>query len=252
MSRPAPFIALTLTMAALCACQSTPPRQAGLSSPYERGVIIAVPPSSNLTGLPHVDGAEFADRLVAQLQNTRGITALPVNRTIDAMASLEMSHVATPQDASALARFLDADAVLISTVNAWSPYEPLQLGLSAVLFAQTPRAGAGGPDAMDPALIQAAWSDESFVYSPSRTAPVATAALHLDASSYSTQSEVRRYAEGRYDEQSALGWHRYIRSMSDFENFGAFTLIEAVLIAEHGRVDARHTGSRGVQQAQAE
>jgi hypothetical protein len=237
---------------ALTACQTTPPSQANLLSPYGNSVVIAVPPSNNLTGIAHVDGAAFADRLVAQLQNTRGVTALPVNRTIDAMASLEMSHVATPQDASALARFLDADAVLISTVNAWTPYEPLQLGVSAVLFAESSATSASGPDTMDPALIQAAWSDESFIYSPTTTAPVAAAAHHFDAAGYATQTDVRRYAEGRFDEQSALGWKRYIRSMNDFETFGAFALVESVLNAERERVREQHARSEGLRQAQAE
>lgn len=234
----ATLLALTALLAPGCQATKTPVANSTLTSPYAQRVVIAVAPAHNHSGVSSVDGAAFADHIVAQLQATPGIAVLPVNRTLDAMASLEMRAVATPHDASILARALDADAVIVPALNAWDPYEPLQLGVSGVLFAHSDAVRAPSPSTIDPNLIQAAWSDESFVYSARNTSPVSAASYHFDGAAGNVQWEVQQYAAGRHDPDTALGWQRYLKSMNEFEKFAAYALVRSLLAQEQRRIDA--------------
>src|SRR5690606_19054749 len=89
----------------------------------------------NESGTSAVDQLAISDTLVATVTQARGLRALPLNRVLDAMAALEMAHPQTPADLDRLARTLGADGVIVGSITAYDPYEPI-MGIALGLYAR--------------------------------------------------------------------------------------------------------------------
>lgn len=229
---------------------------APLVSPYDArqgDVLWAVAPLRNETGVSVVNTPAVADALVATIQETRGLSAVPLNRTLAAMVALGMTEVASVEDAHRLAAAMGVDAILVGSVTAWHPYEPPRLGMSLALLARLggdrliepggtdasglPLGRTGAPlDMFDPRSLASSPTEPSFPPTRSRSGPLSTAAAHLDGSNHEVLIALRGYAEGRNDPDSALGWRWYLASMTLFTRFACHQLTEDLLNHERLRL----------------
>ncbi len=209
------------------------PMPIGLLAPYGNGhdVIWAVAPLRNESGTSLANELALADTLRNQLTEVKGISALPVNRTINAMRALKMSSVMTPGDARKLASALDVDAIVVGSVTSWQPYHPPQIGLNLVLFHN---GGAMQDSAMlDPVAMTTASTAMSI---DSGTGPISSVSIQLDGASNEVRCKVKQYAEGRHDPTSAMGAEKYLKSMSEFEKFACFQVTSLLLEHERNRL----------------
>ncbi len=212
-----------------------------LRSPYSTDVgepLWAVVPPSNASGTTLADTEQVGDALVAAVQQTRGLDCLPLDRTLAAMAALQMASVSTPTEAKALAKALGVDGLVIPTVTAWDPYDPPKVGITLALHARTEAVGVTAQrTTLNPRDLTLATSDVGFA-SPSSfdDRPTAVASLHLDARNHATLAAVRSYATGRHDDAGAVGWRKYVIAMPMYVEFAAHEAVGQLLAREHLRV----------------
>jgi hypothetical protein len=67
-------------------------------------------------------------------------------------------------------------------------------------------------------------------------APASVVSEFLDGKNHQVQMDLQRYARGRHDPASALGWRRYLASMDLFSEFGAWHAVERLLAHESIRL----------------
>lgn len=213
-----------------------------LVSPYvaERtDVLWAVAPLRNESAVSLFDPLAVSDTLVAQVEEVRGVSAVPMNRVIGAMRAIGMQSVNTPADALVLARSLGVDAIIVGSITAWNPYDPPQFGLKLALYGVSEKFGTLRPaDRVDPRALTAAGTDYTLPPGPWRNQGqlASTASEHLDGANHEVQIAVRAFAEGRHQPESSLGWKRYLASMKLFTEFACYRLTERLLDAERLRL----------------
>ncbi|MEZ6243796.1 MAG: hypothetical protein R3B57_12230 [Phycisphaerales bacterium] len=210
-----------------------------LVAPYESGsgeLVWAVAPLRNESGVSRLDSLAVADQLVAAIEQTRGLRALPVNRVIETMRALDMRGVSDEGDARKLARALGADAILVGSITAWDPYDPPVIGLSVALYAE-PGALSGRVDELDPRQLSRLSTEyHDAAHSRFGGRPVNIASDHLDARDHGVLMELRDYARGRSDPESALDWKIYTASMELFTQFAAHHTVRTLLDNEWVRL----------------
>ena len=164
------------------------------TSPYRAHgeVVWAVAPLRNESGTSVVDPLVVSDELVNQIHEIRGISVIPLNRSIAAMRTLGMVAVESPADANRLADALGADGIVVGTITAWDPYQPPEIGISLALY--------GRGDAMladswgsyiDPRGLQASPTD--YQLSSSRRGvnePLSSASAFIDGANHEVQLAV--------------------------------------------------------------
>ncbi len=213
-------------------------------SPYGEnpaGPLWAVVPLQNESGTSTVDSLLVSDAVVAAASEVRGISAVPLNRTIQAMRALELTSIQTPAQARMLARAMGVDGVLIGSITAYDPYDPPVMGLSLALYlANETSAGFGPGIGIQELLYQPTDQLGGRGGAPSRV-PASAIALHLDAQNHDVLMEVKRYASGRSDPADANNWRRYTRSMALYTKFAAHQALEQLIQNEWIRL-AQETG----------
>ena len=184
------------------------------------------------------DELALSDTLVNELSQTQGISVLPVNRTVAAMRALGAPQIGTPQEALALARTLGVDAVIVGTITAYDPYDPPVLGLSLALYAPSGSLAVGDAEMLDTRRLTYQPTDYDYFASMGVMAdrPVSSLAEHLDARNHGVLMDLRMYAEGRSDRESALGWRVYTRSMDRYTEFAVWHAVSGLMDREWIRV----------------
>jgi len=207
--------------------------------PTPRDVVIAVAPLRNESGVGVVSELDLTDELVTALAQVQGVAALPTNRTLAAMRSLEMASVDSPDHARQLAKRLGADGLIVGTITAWHPYEPPQLGLALALHAFTPAMLAGGPEpVLDPQALQSAATDANLLVASPDVLPVAVVSQVVDGGNHAVLADIRAYAEGRHDPHTAMGWRVFTKSMGMYTQYVSARLVDALMDSEARRVAA--------------
>lgn len=221
-----------------------------LTSPYdsvERDIVLAIAPFINDSGTSVADPLAIGDAFVAQVTEVRGISALPLNATIRAMERLEMGAVRTPGDARLLASALNADGVIVGVITAYQPYDPPRLGLTVAVHLRDDPGQLASAGVFDPAGISMAPTDRNVLSRGWSVAEPSVIARHFDAAGHDVQMDVQRYATGRHDYDSALGWRRYMASMELFTRYAAHATVRELLDAERRRMSrARMAGVENV------
>jgi hypothetical protein len=244
--------ALSIVAALLAGCAQKPElvAPAVLTSPYDtsRGEVLwAVVPLRNESGSSLADSHAISDKIVAAAAQVRGVRVLPLNRTMAAMRALKMKELTGPGDARQLAAELGADGILVGSITAYDPYDPPVLGLSLALIARPGSMDRAGAD-LDTRVLAAQPADYNpFPRSAYREPPASVVAAHLDAKNHQVLMDLKRYAEGRHNPQTALGWRRYVVSMDLFSEFAAWHAVGRLLDQEWlrlSRVDDREPAVR--------
>jgi hypothetical protein len=231
--------ALATLALALNACQDSrkalvPPEV--LIAPYDTSngeVLWAVAPLGNESGVSTVDTDLVADSLVSSIDEVRGIACLPLNRTIAAMRARNMPFIRTPADARLLAATLGIDALVVGNVTAYDPYNPPKLGLSLALYSRD-RADS---QPFDPMKLKGSYTDYGQITrSQFADRPAAVVSEHIDGANHEVQMALRRYAQGRHDASSALGWRSGLASMDLYTEFAANFAVSRLLEQERLRI----------------
>ncbi|MBX3386119.1 MAG: hypothetical protein KF768_06085 [Phycisphaeraceae bacterium] len=187
----------------------------------------AVAPLANESGVMSVDTFAISDKLVAAVNEVRGLSCLPLNRTIAAMRARRLSHISSPDDARLLAETLGVDGLIVGSVTAYDPYDPPKLGLTLALFAHRP---ADDLSQADPLRVRGAYSDAQVrVLTRFDSRPAAVVSEHLDGSNHDVLFALRQFASGRHDPYSAHGWRIYLVSMDRYTEFAAYTAVARLI-----------------------
>mgnify|MGYP006996005194 CR=1 FL=1 len=218
-----------------------------LVSPYGATVgevTWAAAPLRNESGTSVPDALGLTDKVVAAAQQVLGLTCLPVNRTLEAMAAVGIEEIRTPEDAEAVASVLGVDGLLVGSITAYDPYDPPTYGLSLALLARSGRlAGTGGGVAPRRLATDGTGRTSASTWA---TAPASAVSAHLDAKSHDVLMALRSYSQGRHDPDGAFGWRRYTASMELYTEFGSQFVVRRLLEREAARLGepARLTDSR--------
>ena len=243
----AAMIALGLA-AAGCASEPalTPPQ--GLASPYDTvtgEVLWAVAPFRNESGTTLLDADDISDKVVAAAAQVRGVRALPLNRTLHAMRALNMTGIGSPADAKRLAQEMGVDGLILGSITAYDPYDPPKLGLALALYARPGSMNRRGERPLDPRTLSSQPTDYNpFPRSTYTDAPTSAVSEFLDGKNHQVQMDLRHYAAGRHEPDSAMGWKRYLASMDLFSEFAAWHAVGRLLDREWLRL-ARVTPDEG-------
>jgi hypothetical protein len=228
----------------------TPPE--AIVAPYDQSrgeVLFAVVPFRNESGVSQIDPLVFSDRVVAALEEVRGIRCLPVNRTLEAMRGLKLTQISTPSQARQVAQAMGADGIIVGSLTAWEPYDPV-IGVTVVLQARSGGLTAG-PSKADPGLDPRALSrmaTEPETVSATNFAgdgPTNTYSDNLDGKDHRVLAAVKKFAQGRSDPTAAIGWERYVKSMDLYQQFAAHHVVERLMESEKVRLGVTTPGTGG-------
>lgn len=204
-----------------------------LASPYDTSageVLWAVIPLRNESGTTLFDPSDVSDKVVAAAAQVRGVRVLPLNRTIAAMRSLKIASVSSPADARRLAQEMGVDGIVLGSISQYDPYDPPKLGLSLALYTRPGAMDRRGDARVDPRVLSVQPTDYNpFPGSSFTDAPASVVSEYLDGKNHQVLMDLKRYAEGRHDEHSALGWRRYLASMDLFSEFAAWRAVGGLL-----------------------
>lgn len=251
-------ILAAVSVAALAGCnwimpdpvKTPPPMEYVLMSPYPDAHVIAVAPAINMTGSRDFDTLVVSDTMFNELQQVGGLTVLPVNKTIAAMNALRLRSISTPEDAAAVAAYMHADAILMISVTAYDPYVPPTVGMMVQLYTVKDASDVVSPAAAsEPILAHRADGSPIVDAQPAAPppAPVPAYKKHLAASisavfngaNQTTRQEIRDYAQGRINYDSALGAERYIYDSDSFMKFVCHAMVHRLMEVERDRVAGR-------------
>jgi hypothetical protein len=153
------------------------------------------------------------------------------------MRALNMNGIRSPADARRLGEALSVDAVLVGAVTAYDPYDPPTIGLTLALYSRQPAQAVSESGWSDPRAMRGAPTERDLPpVSSFDEEPLAVVVEHLPGANQSVQMNVRRYAEGRHEQGSALGWRRYLASMDLYTDFAADWAVRRLLQEERLRL----------------
>jgi hypothetical protein len=197
-----------------------------LSLPGRARQTWAIAPAVNLSGVTQVDPIIQADLLYAQLQQTAGLSVLPVNRVVEVFAALKIEQVQSEQQAAIICDLLGADALLVATITAYDPYDPPKMGASLHLFRKgSASARSAGVDPRE--LVRRA-SPKPNEATPTRSDFVQVVGM-FDAANGSTRAEALSYAQGRNDPAGPYGARGYLIEMDRYCGFVYHSLLNELL-----------------------
>lgn len=225
-------ILVTLTIG-LPACASRKPDLAAPAAqiaPYDasRGTPVwAVVPLRNESGTSLVDELEVSDRVVAAIAQVEGLRVVPLNRTLGAMAQLNMAEPQSPTQLRQLAEHMNVDGIVVGSITAWDPYDPPTIGVALALYVPPGRLGARPEPVIDTQKLVFQPTDYQYFASPSAMsdAPASVVSEHLDARNHAVLMRLKRFAAGRNEPDSAYGWRVYVVSMDRYAEFAAWAAV---------------------------
>jgi hypothetical protein len=189
--------------------------------------IWAVAPVINLSGEKGVDPFLQADLVFQQLQQVRGVTAIPVNRVAEVYASLRIDRISSPEQAALVCDLLHCDGLLVPTVTIFDAYNPPKFGGAVQLFFK-PSRYARAPN-VDPRELARRATPKELDPMPSGDPNVIQAVGMFDAANGSVRDRIAFYAAGRHDPVGPLGEKEYYVSMDRYCGFAYSELIEQLL-----------------------
>jgi hypothetical protein len=228
----APLAAVMMLVMLGRGCATPPTPSPLLRTPYEQKQVWAVAPLANESGVSKVDTARLADALARQVQQVQGLDALPVNRVIAAMRSLNMPAITSTADADALMIVLDLDGLIVGTVTAYDPYSPPVLGAAVQLHLRPRRIAAN----FDLQTLVRATAGEPSPGEMARRNPVSHTAGIFDARHQQTRLWLAEFAANRSQPDSAYGPDIYLVSMDLYTQFVSYRLMRDLLEAEQARI----------------
>ena len=211
-------------------CRDVPPpygREQTKSLTTKRRQVWAVAPVLNLSGERGVDPLLQADLVFQQLQQVRGVTAVPVNRVAEVYVALRIDRISTPEQAALVCDLLGADGLIVPTVTIYDPYNPPKFGGAMQLFVKPGTFARGGP-MVDPRELARQAAPKQGDPMPS-SADVVQVVGMFDAANGTVRDRLAAYAKGRNDPVGPLGQKEYYVKMERYCGFAYSELIEQLI-----------------------
>ena len=207
------------------------PKPTSLTSPWmPRQQVWAIAPLANESGVSQVDRLAITDGLVLEAAGINGVDVLPLNRTLQTMLSLNIGLDGIPDEAQyrELCQVLHADAILVGTIIAYDPYQPLRFGSSLQLIRNEPTSASPqfDPRALSMSLGEAA---DTVMRAPLRSRPIQSSGI-FDTENFDVRTKMEAYSTGRSTHDLAsndLGL--YHLDMDDYAEFVFHQLLERLL-----------------------
>lgn len=221
------IIPLSLALSLVAGCSASKPeygRESILFAPRYGPRTIAVAPAVNLSGVAAPDPLLQADIVYQQMQQVRGVTVIPVNRVVQVCAGMGIRNIDSYEHAAAVCEALGADALIVSTITTFDPYDPPKMGASLQLFVTKYRDREGRLDVRS--LSRQA--TERPVQSLPKNADFIQAARLFDAAAGTTRDRISAYASGRNDPSGPLGEREFYLNMDRYAAFVWHELIDEV------------------------
>lgn len=183
----------------------------------------------NLSGSRDWDVLKVTDSLASELQQFPGVTVIPINRSLAALAEQGKTTVDSPDTAVWLAEELRADATVVAAITEYNPYDPPIVGLILQLYAPVSVHGASGLDAV-------AASRQATDFAPAGDiASAGDRPLQIqrvfNASDTRVLDEMEKYAKKRKGRESPYGWQVHAKSQELFVRFSLWSAIRSMLWA---------------------
>jgi hypothetical protein len=186
----------------------------------------AIAPTINISGQSPVDPLLQSDLVYQQLQQVHGLTAIPVDRVIEAYASLKINRVESERQAYAVCQILGCDGLIIPTVTAYDPYDPPIFGASLQLFVK-PGTFNRLPK-IDPRALER--SPTTSGLPPMPVAKDMTQVVDLyDDSDGTVRDRVAAYSKGRTDPNSTISANEITMTMDRYCGFAYHELLTTML-----------------------
>ena len=198
-----------------------PPIEYTERSPYRETRTLAVAPAINLSGSRDFDPYAVSDALFSELQQVAGLNVLPLNKTLMAMRRLGIRTIDHPAEARQLAAFLGADGLVVPAVTAYDPFNPPAMGLTLQMYLPAPPPAQG--EKADPALDK----------------PVSQASAVFNATNQSVLRELRDFARGRTQYDSALEEQKFLMDSDLYVRFVCHAMVRRLMEVERARVAGR-------------
>ena len=224
------LLGVLIVLIVLGGCQYKMPTS--LTSPWlPRQQVWAIAPLANESGVSHVDRLSITDSLVLEAASIDGVDVLPLNRTLEVMLALDIGLEGIPSaaDYQQICSVLGADGILVGTIMAYDPYQPLRLGSSIQLIRPHDRNARVTFDARS--VTMALGGDDpapaGMVYRTSR--PIQASGI-FDAENHRVLMAMEAYSEGRSTQnlaRSDLGL--YHLDMDDYAEFVFHQLLSRLL-----------------------
>lgn len=220
------------------------PLEYNVTSPYDNATTLAIAPALNLSGSRDFDVLVVSDTLYEELQVVPGINVIPLNKTIAAMQKLGIRNIDDPKAAQKIAAALGADGLLIPAVTAYDPYNPPKMGLILQLY--TPAGSSlnspSHPISEVPVLL-ANPDKPTFAStelpSTSDKQPVAQVSGVFNATNQSVLRELRLFAAGRTQYDSALMDQKFLMDSDSYMRFVCHAMIRRLMELERQRLSDR-------------
>jgi hypothetical protein len=184
--------------------------------PGSRRMVWAVAPTLNFSGQSEVDPLLQSDLVFAQLQQTEGLTVIPVDKVVEVYASLKIEKVESEQQALAVCDLLGCDGLVVPTVTAFDPYNPPKFGGSLQLFYK-PRSYKRGPELDVRALEDSPTAGNlTPIEKPKALLQVVR---FFDAADGTVRDRIKEFSAGRSDPNGPLGEREIMLSMDRYCGF---------------------------------
>lgn len=220
------------------------------TSPYDtaRGEVLwAVAPLRNESGTREADALGMTDQVVTACEEIEGVRTVPLNRTLEAMRALKIEGgIKTAAEAKQVMQAMGVDAIVVGSVTAYDPYTPA-VGMALALYVRPGLESLGDAGPVDTRSLRVKATGEAVRVERAGERPASATSAHLDAKNHQVLLDLKSYATGRHDPESALGWMRYTKSMPLYTEFAAHHLVGRLVSAEWVRL----AGARGKQEREA-
>jgi hypothetical protein len=196
--------------------------EAPVTSPYPGVETIAIAPAINLSGSRDFDPLAVSDALYAELQQIPGLNVLPLNRTLFAMRQLGIKSLNDPAQVQKIAESLGAQGLIVPAVTAYDPYNPPVVGMILQMYT-----------VQEPGHVEA-----NSAATASRQ-PVSQAEAVFNATNQSVLRELRDFAQGRTQYDSALQDQKYLMDSDLYMRFVCHAMSRRLMEVERARVTGR-------------
>lgn len=193
--------------------------------------VIVVAPVINLSGNAEIDTLRFTDILASEFLSFPGLSVVPVNMTLAALARAGKAYVETGDEAIELAREFSADATIVVGITEYDPYDPPVIGMVMQWYAPAELSESAGFDA-----VAASRRSSPLMRVADQVAatdgPLIQVQRVYNGSLDWVQDEVRRYAASRDGAQSPFSWRKHLKSQELFGRYSCWSLIRTILEQE--------------------
>ncbi len=231
LAHPITLLTLGLIAGALAGCDdlfaehkpAPGPIEYTLQSPYPGVRTFAVAPAVNLSGNRDFDVLAISDSLFEEMQQVGGLNVLPLNKTLAAMQRMGIRTIDSPQMAQHLAEFLGADALVVPAVSAYDPYNPPKIGMILQLYTS-------------PLAPVATTMPAGPLAPPEAHQPVSQVAAVFNATNQTVLRELRDFAQGRTQRDSALQDEKFLLDADAYTRFVCHAMTRRLMDAERDRL----------------